>query len=356
MDLLIELYSMLISIARELNQSNVNVLSVLSSAIIISASITVTAHVRTRETRMFFVLIFAFFTYSFAQGFTGNNHGFFFNLSTEFVGAAVGLLLFDRLMHTELSGIFLLLGVAAIVLVLPFVFEMLDRRLFNGEFIANLRTDLLGAFTVAVLLNRDWLINMRLDRAKRDGLSLREKEKLLNRLLEENRKRNEALNRLDKMLKDKDRKSRLRTLELPETLTTERILLLVEGCSTEHVENTLDQVFSIQQKMGSSYANADGRVVQQTWFTIYAPQGSFSQQLYDTFTRLIQTWADEVNQLRTRADFDDTKDAQTADFLYGMASGYELAVQQLKTRVATLNGNSSSNSSDKTKPRRPKSP
>src|SRR5262249_6773538 len=111
-------------------------------------------------------------------------------------------------------GWLLLIAVAAVTLFAPMVVQQLNLPFISSQFILNLRTDLLGAFIVAVLLNREWVIHSDLKRAyergqsqmgKRDGRqeqkrTTRERLQEIKRLQDEVKQQTEQIDQRSKQL------------------------------------------------------------------------------------------------------------------------------------------------------------
>src|SRR5262245_39378094 len=171
MEFINSLYHFGLEIATSLQHAQPVTVSFVFAALIIATSIVITVRVPMREARILFVAIFAALTFVLSHGISGESNDFFFNLSPAFVGATVGLFLFADVLFDELGGWLLLIAVAAVTLFAPIVVQQLNLPFISSQFILNLRTDMLGAFIVAVLLNREWVIHSDLKRAYERGQS-----------------------------------------------------------------------------------------------------------------------------------------------------------------------------------------
>lgn len=123
------------------------------SVVVIVASIILTIFVKSRALRMVILPFLFILTLMFSHQYSGSVSNYLVNVSTEFLGAIIALLILSEWMADERWALAL---VAAVVLVLPFVFQL--SGYFTESFILNLRADLLGGLVVFTLLHRRWLI------------------------------------------------------------------------------------------------------------------------------------------------------------------------------------------------------
>jgi hypothetical protein len=349
-------YDNLISFATSLQNADPYAISFIFALLIIAASIVVTVNIPVREARIVFVVFFAFLTFILAQGFGDKNHDFFFNLSTEFIGAAVGLLLFAELLLNEVGGLMMLFGVSLIVLFAPVIVQTLDVELFTDEFVLNLRTDLLGAFIVAVLLNRGWVIYDKLKKASETNLTLKEKEELLSTTSAELAQRSRelvqaerTLNRETKTLQRRSAKvsriqqilgqQRDQTMNYPEVSKARQAIILVEGSEIDPVVKTLDQIFTVRNQMKETFVEGKSqRSIQYVCCTVETPDRTFAEQLRERFDALIQDWQQQAQHTQEAGDFAEQNDPQTMDYRYGKAAGYQLAIEDLQTLIKQMSG------------------
>lgn len=348
MSLLTSFYEFVNQLAHGLQQSDPLVVTVVFAILIIAASFIVAVNVPIREARILFVLLLAGVTFFLSRGMDNLNNSFFFNLSTEFVGAAVGLLLFADTLFDEIGSWVLLLVVTALVLAGPFLIQELDLDLFTDEFILNLRTDLLGAFVVTILLKRGWIIYNEMKKESHESQRLKDLEQLLRSQKEANQKRREVLLQLQRILKQQEKtltqyEQILHQQGYSQPVITEyqtgtvdksRAMLVIEGHTLEHVERTIYQIFEVCDKTVHHPPAED--VMGRLSFLIEVPQSNFAQRLQEQFEELIYTWSQQSKQCQLKGDFSEPGDAQNTDYFYGVASGYQMAMDDLQTLIARL--------------------
>jgi hypothetical protein len=349
MDFLSNLYQVGLDVATSLQHAQPITVSFVFAALIIAASIVITVRVPIREARILFVAVFAILTFVLSQGISGENNDFFFNLSTEFVGATVGLLLFADVLFDEIGGWLLLMTVAGFTLFAPVVLQHIALPFLSDQFILNLRTDLLGAFIVAVLLNRGWVIHSQLQRAHDSGKDQISKLEWLQEQKRINRERALEIKQMEAELKQRPPQLERRGQKLapevtagqgggqitsPQNTSPRQITITVEGQTQfiTPVERTISEVFeTVEQKV----ENPDSLTC-RVYFTIDAPDKSFAQALQGRFMTLIEDWDVQSKKAKLQGEFAEPDDPQTLDYLYGVASGYQLAIDDLKSLIASM--------------------
>ncbi len=125
-----------------------------SSVIILVFALLMSNNFSNQETRVIFAVVpLALVTYLLSINLENLEHDFFQNLSTEFIGGLLALILFANWV-TENRATFPVVAVAIFVVAGIFVWQS---ALTNDGFYVNLSTELLGALITTAVIRREWL-------------------------------------------------------------------------------------------------------------------------------------------------------------------------------------------------------